>query len=544
MDKILLTDSQEAYKSSSIPQKILFRFHLPSVIVASSFLDSASVAQFNDDFFIRFLKNGDRILQKIREVASEVSIESVPIDHVSSNEWTTGLCHALLEEQIEHSLLIQDLVNAFETSHICELMLNNSPLFFTNEKRARKPKNSLQHIKNQLYFWLDIKRAFQQKQQFDFVYLLTTAPHHFELLKKVLSTHLSANERVAVVMYPTPMGNIAKSAVHVPEGVSIFSIQEFRGYPKFKLQKSNWENAKWLDFASVEANYTLMLNMLEHLSPKVCVTMGYQNHTRYLSQACSHVQIPVVSIDYSIITDDYRFERGIRFDHRVTISDAQMKLWKKRNDPSLHHHTIGFLKYDQIADIKTDKKAFEKKVEFAFKKTVLFASSYGFDNQAKYDLIKFLAGYCHKNEYNLLIKKHPLETDMVANEALASDSYLSQKVFRHEEITSLEAISYSDIVVSQGSSIVLDALYFSKPFITYSLGENSITDLMAFEKEMFLLKASTFEELSNAIELAIHRNSKEILKEIQRKRAYYLGDLKGESSICLHKIMTEIKEGK
>lgn len=542
MDKLLLTNSQEAFDTSTFAKKVLFRFHLPSVIASSSFLKESETAQFNDDFFIRFLKDGDRILRKIDSLSSRLNSIKVPLQNVPTNEWIKGLSHSLLEEQIERSFLIQDLVEFFGTNYTCELILDQPPLDYNNGETP--PSRNRQHIKNKLYILFDLKRFFSPKKQFDFVYLLTNAPHHFELLHRTLENHMAADERVAVVIYPTKMGDTGKSIAHLPKGVNVFAIQEFRGSPRFSIDKSVWDHHKFLDFASIEANYTMMLNMLASISPKVCLTMGYQNHTRFLSHCCSHFNIPVVSVDYSLITDDYRFERGIKYDHRVTISEAQINLWKKRNDPSTNHHAIGFLKYDEIQTLKFDKDTFEQKAEFEFKKTLMFASSYGFDSQVKHDLIKFLSDHCYEKEYNLLIKKHPLETDQIPDSVLAGNGHSSQMVFKHEEITSLEAISYSDVVLSQGSSIVLDALYFSKPFITYSLGKNSITDLMAFGEEEFLLTASGFHDLAKAIEKGMSEDSNELMNAIQRKRAYYLGNLEGESSICLHNILKEIKAGK
>lgn len=535
MDKLLLTDSSDVFESSGLTNKVLFKYHLPSVIVSSSFLSEKEVAQINDNFFIDFLKRGDRITKKLRDVSLSLDVPKIPLNNITDEEWKIGLCHALLEEKFERKFLVQDLVESFKTKYNCELELRDSGW--------DQSKGRIQLYKNKLYFLFDIKRWSQPKKSFDYVYMLTNASHHFELLENVIKQQISNGESVGMVIYPTQLGDTKKSKRHIPKGVKVFEIQNFRGYPKFRIDRKQWKGFENLNFDSVEANYTMMLNMLSALSPGVCLTMGYQNHTRYLAQSCAHFKIPSISIDYSFITDDYRFERSIKYDHRISISKAQVDIWKKRNDPTLNHHTIGYLKYDDVDHLDFDRNKFGKSHDFQFDKTVLFASSYGFDNTVKSDLINFLSTYCNSNDLNFLIKKHPLETDQVPDTVLENNNFKSQVVLTHDEITALEAIKCADVVLSQGSSIVLDALYFSKPFITYATGNLSITDLMPLGKEKFLLSASNFEELEKAIEAGINTRRKELIDEIERKRSYYLGDMRGESSICLVNILKGIKEG-
>lgn len=535
MDKLLLTDTDEVFESSNLANKILFRYHLPSVLLNSTIHSTTEIAKLNDDFFIDFLKNGDRIRNKLEECANQINEIRIPLKYISEYEWKIGLCHSLLEEDFEKRILLEDLVEMFSSKYECEISLAH------RAKKAEKRK--LQFYKNRLYFLFDLKRKFITKRSFDYVYMITNAPHHFELLKGVMKNQVSDGDTVAMVIYPTSMGDTQKSLKHLPDGVEVYEIQQFRGYPKFSLERRKWEDFGLLNFDAVEANYTLMINMLDVLSPKVCITMGYQNHTRFLAQTCTHLKIPCVSIDYSFITDDYRFERSIRYDHRISISKAQVDLWQKRNDPSSKHHSIGYLKYDEIRNIKFDRHLFEEKVGFQFSETLLFASSYGFDRKIKQDLIRYLSDYCHTNGMNLLIKKHPLETDTIPNETVKNKGHASQAVFEHNELSALEAICYSDLVISQGSSIVLDALYFSKPFITFSTGNHSITDLMPLGHEPFLLSASTFAELSKAIEAGLKTQRGELIDAIERKKGHYLGQIDGESSLCLQNILMEIKSG-
>ena len=94
----------------------------------------------------------------------------------------------------------------------------------------------------------------------------------------------------------------------------------------------------------------------------------------------------------------------------------------------------------------------------------------------------------------------------------------------------MEVVFYSDVVVSQWSSIVLDALYYLKPFVTYSFSDDRvITDFMPISKEAFVFKASDSSTLATLLQ-DIFSNQDAYLAKMKEVRHDYLYHTDGQAS--------------
>ncbi|MEQ9232055.1 MAG: hypothetical protein RIF46_15330, partial [Cyclobacteriaceae bacterium] len=276
----------------------------------------------------------------------------------------------------------------------------------------RKRSNQSQSLKNLVYSVLGFKRlfkSFKTNNKPAIVFLIQTAEHHHELLNGVYQLVVNDDHlQPIVVSYPLDIGDPVMFKKHIPEGMPLMAIQEFRGVPKMKINRNVFSFLHLVDlpFSSVEANYAMMDNMVKHLRPSVCVTVGYQDTGRYLSDVCRLHNIPTVSIDYSFITDDYTFEKHICYDYKCVISEVQKAVWQNRNDPTKEHLVTGYLKYDSFK-ATFDKECFFRKYELDEKRpTIFFASSHGYDPLGKRQLIIDLAEFCTINQWNLIIKTH------------------------------------------------------------------------------------------------------------------------------------------
>jgi CDP-glycerol glycerophosphotransferase (TagB/SpsB family) len=158
----------------------------------------------------------------------------------------------------------------------------------------------------------------------------------------------------------------------------------------------------------------------------------------------------------------------ISFSARAVVSDAVKEVWERRGDTSLQRIPIGYCKLD---DAIPAEELLPGRYGFFLangldpeRTTVFFASSWSMPGEA-YDLekkaiIQLLSALCSRNNYNLIVKRHPLEADDALEDLIAGKQH--QRIFDHADISLEKAIVWSDIVTTQGSSVVLEALYYCK----------------------------------------------------------------------------------
>jgi hypothetical protein len=260
---------------------------------------------------------------------------------------------------------------------------------------------------------------------------------------------------------------------------------------------------------NLENHYAWMGNVFEQVKANVCLTIGIASETgRAISDAARYYNVPCVNLEYGINTDDPLYcSYNTKFTARACVGQSNIDIWKKRKDPSEKHIPIGFCKLDGLKYFVPDAKSFYLKHNLnPNNATLFFASSWTAGNKS-YDIekqvwVNDLALLCNEKNWNLLIKKHPAETDDFVETILKKYNFKNQLVFNHTEIGLHEAISYCTVATTQSSSMFAETLYFDKPFCFITKAkQGGITELYTSIKEDGLFETyQTTEELASFVE--------------------------------------------
>ncbi|MEQ9232056.1 MAG: hypothetical protein RIF46_15335 [Cyclobacteriaceae bacterium] len=130
-----------------------------------------------------------------------------------------------------------------------------------------------------------------------------------------------------------------------------------------------------------------------------------------------------------------------------------------------------------------------------------------------------------------------MENDGIAKAIIKHEN---QVALSHDEVTAMECVYVSDVVVSQGSSIVLDALFYLKPFVTLSQSDELvITDFMPIANESFVFKALEMNELESKLTNIL--NERDNLQSSMRKvRDHYLFKTDGLASLRVFDLIKKL----
>ncbi len=318
--------------------------------------------------------------------------------------------------------------------------------------------------------------------------------------------------------------------------IEVFRFEEFRKFArqnknesffsmlteKFSVFKSLDEN---LHFKGSELHYEWISNILEKTNPSICYYTNQAEMGRVLAHVARFKNIPSVFVEYSFTFDSPFLKSNIPFTARACISALTAANWKRNNDPSRYELVLGYCKHDFLSKRNPDKIQFSAQHNLnANQKTVLFASTWCSGNKIfddeKASIIDGLSKFCFSNNWNLIVKKHPVEVDLIADEVVKKNNYPNQKVFTNEQLSLSDAVLLADFMCCQSSSAILDAVYFEKPFAFVSLtsGESladylfadkknkiheyhSLEALETYLKELFTKPEALFETLKNATAL-------------------------------------------
>lgn len=338
--------------------------------------------------------------------------------------------------------------------------------------------------------------------------------------------------------------------------ISCYQIEEFRSlvknnnsdfYSTIKKINSNYHifEKNGLN-ENLEIYYTYFDTIFKKLNPDVCVNDNTGEIGRALSDVSRYYNKPSVNVEYGLFSDDaIHMESNIEYSVRACLGQSSIDVWKKRNDPSLEHKAIGFLKLDNV-DLSVFKKQefFEKNNLLENSKTFFFASTWGgtneLYNEEKKAIVLQIAETAKAKKWNFIIKKHPAETDRFLEETLSDFPYENIKVFQHAELNLYEALSYSDYITTQFSSISVEALYCKKPTIFFNLStENSFVDQLTMKDEFFIFSVKNKEEFEEKLDF-IEQNSEKINLEIEKATEKYLHKTDGKSSERLLDLLKNI----
>lgn len=546
---IFITDSPSEYQKCTVEKKLLMSHSQLTSIEKTSFLSDKEFLTINETTIADRLKKGEEILEEISKLAGHVPDYNFTFSK-KTQEQNLGIANLLLREYVEkkHALLVLlekitgsfgnlsfslNLSEAFSLFNLRSVNGCEIDISFREDQNLRGSIRK-QQLKNNLYFIFDLKRWLSTKPKSAkkrVLFLVQSARHHHELLSHLYQLVLDSESlEPVIVSYSLTLDDTEMYKAYIPSEIKAIPFEFFRGYTRCKVPRNLFLETEIpqaiLNYPSTDINYTQVYNMLQHVDPAICVTVGYQNTGRYLSDAARVNNIPCVSVDYSAIADIYTFQKFVEYDYKYCISESQKETWNQLKDPTRNHVITGFLKYDSS---KIVEKELAKKLGLDRSRlTIFFASSHGFSLESKKAVLKKLTEMCERLNYNLVLKTHPLETDSLANKYVHGPNMI---VVSHEELTSMECTVISDIVISQGSSIVLDALYYLKPYITLS-NDNDwvVTDDMPISKEPFVFKAKGISEVEAILSGLDEESLKALQKQMKDVREHYLYQTDGNAS--------------
>jgi hypothetical protein len=287
-----------------------------------------------------------------------------------------------------------------------------------------------------------------------------------------------------------------------------------------------------------DIQYGFVDNVLAKLSPDVCLYVNIQEFGRVVANVCAHHDIPSICVEYAFAFDTYTMEKRIRFDARACMSEVTAQNWIKHKDPTPRHEVIGFCKIDDWSEkLALREKSVDQRPFDNDKKTILFVSTWAPNPNSpllteKATIVEKLSEVCHRNGWNLLVKKHPSEFDTLVSDVFNQNRYADQRIVEHKEMALFDCVYYADFVCTQNSSAFVETLYLNKPFsyITAN-GSNLWADLSYFSREKAV---GTFGSVEEYEQYLLANSSEEtygqLLKEFMKLQEKYLYKTDGSAS--------------
>ncbi|HRH03788.1 MAG TPA: CDP-glycerol glycerophosphotransferase family protein [Bacteroidia bacterium] len=342
------------------------------------------------------------------------------------------------------------------------------------------------------------------------------------------------------------------------KNISVYDYKIFRNgnfqnhrdlYQLLEVVNSSYSLVKEKQFIeNLEIQYSWIGNMVAQIKPDITLTLSLSESGRALSDVSRFFDIPSVNVDYGLFTDDPLFmQSNIEFTYRACISQANVDIWHHRKDPTLNYRIIGFCKLDAYKNFEINREAFFKRFGLNnTANTIFFASSWTAQNKSyeleKQKIVQELAELCNRNNWNLIVKKHPAEYDNICKLVLKEHNFPNQILFDHEEINLHELLSVSTVVTTQSSSLVIDAMYFDKPFCFFSYSLNqSVTDFYtSIKKDELIQTVNTIDEFELfAKQFSSDKNKNDWFEKLALSKAKYLYKTDGNASQRLLDLLIE-----
>ncbi|MFN5981841.1 MAG: CDP-glycerol glycerophosphotransferase family protein [Fluviicola sp.] len=576
--KLLITDNNKVYLETSVEKKLLLGNGL---ISKCSFLSENQLTLFNSH------------LNGIEARAAELMIEELKktldlcpdfiVNPFLKTRNKKDIAYSLLYSNFKKFVLLKHqlilTLNAFfsqflsvEISSI-EIELSEkyslfeigdlknvtvSKLKFYNDLNSIK----LKWYKNLYYLFFNLflsKRISSKTNKKQLLLVLFDTFNDLDLFKKFFKiVENSTDVHLNIVQIKSGISKEQSHSIdHLKsENISCYQIEEFRSFVKHTnsdfYSKIKNINPKYAVFEknglneNLEIYYSYFNTIFKKLKPDVCVNDNTGEIGRALADVSRFYQKPSVNVEYGLFSDDaIHMESNIQYSVRACLGQSGIDVWKKRNDPSLQHTAIGFLKLEDLDLSLFNKQAFfEKNNLLVTSKTLFFASTWGgtneLYNEEKKAIVLQIAETAKEKNWNFIIKKHPAETDRFLEECLASFPYEHIKVFQHPEINLYEALTYSDYITTQFSSISVEALYCKKPTIFFNLStENSFVDQLTMKDEFFIFSVKNKQEFEEKLNF-IEENSLQISSEIEKATEKYLFKTDSNSSERLLDLLKNI----
>lgn len=405
-------------------------------------------------------------------------------------------------------------------------------------------------LKNIFYFIFSICSAqffFKPINKRHVVLFLYDIPSIHSVLKTFIEL-VKADKTIHLSIIEVEMGVLNSLQEHAEqyknENISVYNFKNFKCYVRtsnnvfFKaainINKNYFIFKKSALLNKLDLKYAWTANIFEKLNPDICLYSGVLELGRVVSDVSRYYKIPSVNVEYGIFSNDpYFMESNIEFTYKACISENSSRIWKYRKDPSLYHKIIGFCKLDSLKNISYNKINFYSKFNLNIEnKTIFFASSWQGNNSSnnleKRLTVENLSRICVKNNWNLIIKKHPAENDNIVENEIHFDH---QIVLNHNDVNLYELMYYSDFVCTQFSTVVFEAMYMNKPYAFISQSNMSFEKYSPIEINKDIECFTSFIELERyLISLFSIKNETKSTDNLHELKTKYLFSSDGQAS--------------
>jgi hypothetical protein len=531
MVEIFITDSQKKYGQSKHRDKILY---LNGFITQCSFISETEISDFNytlvgieDEANRLMLHDLDHDVSRIMEMGIDIPANRI-INTLPPEQKTISLLFNFYKNFVVGKYLFMLVLERFFTRFSIPqrpLALHLSQdLYLTQQSKFNIKSASYYRTYNNLY----LKAIFRQAYYFfhrlflnakdpaktQVAIFLYDIHNEFDLFKGYMELAKKENKldiTIVVVDSGIPMDKRVNSSMYEGGNVKVVHVYERKvnmlsDYSRFYAicAKINplykvFKNARSCEQEDVQYGFTS--NVLSKLSPDICLYTNIQEYGRVVANVCAHYNIPSLCVEYAFAFDTYIMEKRIKFDARACISEITAQNWIKHKDPTPRHEIVGFCKIDDwheklaIREKSASQRPFDND-----KTTILFVSTWAPNPNSpllieKSIIVKQLSEICLRNDWNLIVKKHPSEFDNFVDEVFIKNKYSNQKIVEHNQMSLFDCVYYSDFVCTQNSSAFIETLYLNKPFSYISAtGTNLWANMSYFAKEKDVKTFDSVEE--------------------------------------------------
>ncbi len=498
---IFLTDNTHIYQKTDHAHKICIN---QSFIVDSNFLSKKSIQSINTQSSNIEYKAEERIGAKIKNFIAENPLNIPDLSYyktlntyeqhydiyfpIFKSYFFSAYCLNQCIEIIEPYLAYEPIsFTLFFSSKFFLLQWPN--VLTTKYPYTLKIKPAHLPLKDQ--FWTKHIYRFTQKlnikkrlylQQNSIVLFLFEINHHLSIVELFLQKCIAQKQHVSIILlkHPAESNFRIRKALKESTFIHLYQYTDFIPSKSSHYQQIYHNNTStspllkhpliYKHFLDTSETYARVDHIFKRLKPKVCIQLTAHEITRIVNHVAQDNHCQSVQLDYAVISENINLASQINFNYRLCVSEAIANLWKTQKNMSSTITPIGFCKHDSFK-VYTDQDKQSLSDFYPLDKnqqTICFASTWALEdqiyNEEKKDLMKALCVFAHQNKYNLIIRKHPLEKDPIAETAIAEFNYPNQVVSSHKELETPLVIASASVVLTQMSSIFLDCLFYNTPF--------------------------------------------------------------------------------
>ena len=568
MKNIFITDSRAHYDQQGNANKILYE---EGLIGACGFIDQEELLDFNNSIvgmeneaYRLMLVQFDNDIKTISDRGLKFKANRF-ISKLNDTEKAYSTLYNFHQHFVAKKylfqLVIEKILKRFATSDT-PLTLSLSENYYLTQELPFNIKSSSYYpayknlylkflLKQVYYFGISLFAKARAKQKTDIAVFLLDIPNGFDLFVKFAEL-IQAQDKLKMTFVVIDSGNpkekTVDTSVYNKGNINVIYLYKqkmafYSDYSSFYdvCQKLNplysiFKKARYCEMQ--DSQYGFTDNIISSLSPDVCIYGMTHEYGRVLANVCSSYNIPTICVDYASLFDSYLIEKRIKFDIRACMSEVSSYNWKRHNDPTTRHETIGFCKIDEWRK-KLDEKALSGAKRFFDndQKTILFISTYHPDANSpllkeKTRIVEQLSETCHRNGWNLLIKKHPAEFDTLADEVIDRNGFPNQRYFQHHEMSLFDSIYYGDFVCTQNSTAYVEVLYLNKPFSYVTInGDNVWVNASYFAQEKEVHTFGSVKEYEQYVMANTDDSAyQQLLEDFQRLQTKYLYKTDGKST--------------